>query len=70
MTELKAQLTAIWQKPGVENPGNINIWYVPDGYSTPVAKPGSKRRPAWDKALLKRARIHLPNWFANKSKPY
>ena len=22
----REQLTAIWNRPGVENPGNINIW--------------------------------------------
>ena len=65
---LKAQLETIWNRRGVENPGNINIWST-DGTRL-ECKPGAKRRPAWDKALLKRAKRDLPNWFANKSKPY
>lgn len=64
----REQLTAIWNCPGVENPGHLNIWST-DGARL-EARPGSKRRPVWDKALLKRARLHLPNWFANKSQPY
>jgi len=65
---LKAQLETIWNRRGVENPGNINIWAL-EGERLSV-KPGAKRRPAWDKALLKRAKRDLPNWYANKSKPY
>ena len=64
----REQLTAIWNRPGVENPGHLNIWALQG--TRLEAKPGTKRRPTWDKALLKRARLHLPNWFANKSKPY
>lgn len=65
----REQLTAIWNRPGVENPGHLNIWFLTDSNRL-EARPGSKRRPAWDKALLKRARLHLPNWYSNKSKPY
>ncbi len=68
------ELTAIWNRPGVENPGHINIWEMQSrgyqGFEELAARPGAKRVPAWDKAILKYARIHLPNWFANKSKPY
>ena len=68
MSELRDQLSAIWQRPGVENPGNINIWTLQG--TRPEAKPGAKRKPEWDKALLKRAKRDLPNWFASRNKPY
>ena len=42
---LKAQLETIWNRRGVENPGNINIWAL-EGERLSV-KPGAKRRPAW-----------------------
>ena len=65
----REQLTAIWNRPGVENPGHLNLWCLTDSDRL-EARPGSKRRPAWDKVLLKRARKELPNWYSNKSKPY
>lgn len=65
---LGAQLTEIWNRPGVKNPGHLNIWSTQGAHLK--ARPGSKRIPAWDKAILKYARLHLPNWFSNKSKPY
>jgi hypothetical protein len=65
----REQLTAIWNRPGVENPGHLNLWCLTDSNRL-EARQGTKRRPAWDKALLKRARKELPNWYSNKSKPY
>jgi hypothetical protein len=70
MSELRDQLSAIWQRPGVENPGNINIWTLQGDPQAPAARPGAKRKPEWDKALLKRAKRDLPNWFASRNKPY
>ncbi len=64
----REQLSAIWNRPGVENPGHINIWSA-EG-TQPQAKPGAKRRPTWDKALLKRAKQHLPHWYSQRSKSY
>ena len=62
----REQLTAIWNRPGVENPGHLNIWALQGAH--PEAKPGTFRRPTWDKALLKRAKQHLPNWYASRNK--
>jgi len=68
---LKTQLEEIWNRPGCAEPGHLCIWKRAHEHTDRLEhSPGSKRRPAWDKALLKRARLHLPNWFSNKSKPY
>lgn len=63
----REQLTAIWNRPGVENPGHLNLWWLTDSNRL-EARQGTFRRPTWDKALLKRAKQHLPNWYASRNK--
>ena len=63
----KEQLDAIWRAPGVAQACHLTIW---DNELPGVNKPGAPRKPAWDKALLKRARRLLPNWYAMRNDPY
>lgn len=65
----KGQMDAIWNAPGVQNAGHLNLW-ARDEHGRPYAKPGARRVPAWDKALLKRARRDLPKWHEGYKKGY
>ena len=65
----KEQMDAIWRAPGVQNAGHLNLW-ARDEHGRPYAKPGAQRAPAWDKALLKRARRDLPKWHEGYKKGY
>ena len=58
----KDQMDAIWRAPGVQNAGYLNLW-TRDCHGGWHAKEGAKRTPEWDKALLRRARRNLPNWY-------
>jgi hypothetical protein len=64
----KEQMDAIWNAPGVQNAGHLNIWYFAGRDWR--AKPGRERKPAWDKALLKHAKRELPNWYAKRNDPW
>jgi hypothetical protein len=66
---MKDQLDAIWRAPGVQNAGHLNLW-TRDEHGRPYAKPGARRVPAWDKALLRRARRDLPKWHEGWKKGY
>jgi len=61
----KEQMDAIWRAPGVAQAGHLTLWYAVDHH-----KPGAPRKPAWDKALLKRAKRDLPHWYAQRNDPY
>lgn len=65
----KEQLDAIWRAPGVQNAGHLNLW-ARDGRGDWQAKPGARRVPTWDRALLKRAKKNLPNWYEGYKKGY
>ena len=65
----KEQLDAIWNAPGVQNAGHLNLWSR-DEHGRPYVKPGARRVPAWDKALLRRARRDLPKWHEGYKKGY
>ena len=65
----KEQMQAIWSAPGVQNAGHLNLWSR-DEHGRPYAKPGARRVPAWDKALLKRARRDLPKWHEGWKKGF
>ncbi len=64
----KEQMAAIWNAPGVQNAGHLNIWYIAKGEWK--AKPGRERKPTFDKELLRRARRELPNWYAKRNTPW
>jgi len=64
----REQLTEIWNNPGVSQPGHLAAWHVPAfGHVGLDSKPGTFRRPSWDKALLKRAKRDLPNWYSRRN---
>ena len=65
----KEQMDAIWNAPGVLNAGHLNLWAC-DWRGDWHAKQGARRVPAWDKALLKRARHDLPKWHEGYKKGY
>ena len=65
----KEQMDAIWRAPGVQNAGHLNLW-TRDEYGNWHAKQGARRVPAWDKALLRRARRDLPKWHEGWKKGY
>jgi len=65
----KEQLDAIWRAPGVQNAGHLNLW-ARDRRGDWQAKQGARRVPAWDKALLRRARRDLPKWHEGFKKGY
>jgi hypothetical protein len=65
----KEQMDAIWNAPGVRNAGHLNLWSR-DWRGDWHAKEGARRVPAWDKALLKRARRDLPKWHEGFKKGY
>jgi hypothetical protein len=44
----KEEMEAIWNAPGVQNAGHLNLW-VRDWRGDWHAKPGARRVPAWDK---------------------
>jgi hypothetical protein len=64
----KEEMDAIWRAPGVQNAGHLNIWF--EGRWGWAAKAGTERKPAWDKALLRRARRDLPKWHEGYKKGY
>lgn len=69
----RAMLTEIWDRPGVMQPGHLCAWdniAKNFGLHELTARRGAKMNPAWDKALLKRAKRDLPNWYAARNKPY
>lgn len=65
----KEQLNAIWNAPGVQNAGHLNLW-ARDCHGAWHAKEGARRVPAWDTAILRRARRDLPNWYEGYKKGY
>ena len=65
----KEEMQAIWSAPGVQNAGHLNLW-ARDWRGDWHAKEGARRVPAWDKALLRRARRDLPKWHEGYKKGY
>ena len=65
----KEQMDAIWRAPGVQNAGYLNLW-ARDWRGDWHAREGARRTPAWDKALLKRARRDLPKWHEGFKKGF
>lgn len=60
----KDQMTAIWRTGGVKRPCHLIAW----DHHEP--KRGRELKPQWDKALLKRAKRDLPNWYAKRNDPW
>ena len=65
----KELMDLIWNQPGVQNAGHLNLW-AQDQHGDWRAKQGARRVPAWDKALLRRARRDLPKWHEGFKKGY
>jgi hypothetical protein len=65
----KEQMDAVWRSRGVQNAGHLNLW-TRDWRGDWHAKPGARRVPSWDKALLKRARRDLPKWYEGYEKGF
>ncbi len=63
------QLTAIWNSPGVQFASRLTKWtHSADGKLVPLE--GALRKPTWDKAVLKRAKQELPNWYYRRDEHY
>jgi len=66
---MQEQLTAIWNSPGVQCAHNLTKWIESqEGKLIPL--PGARRKPSWDKTLLKRAKKNLPNWYLWRNQQY
>lgn len=63
----REQLTALWRAPGVAQACHLTIWLADKPFQH---RPGAPRKPTWDRALLKRAKRNLPNWYAMRHDPY
>jgi len=64
----KEQLTALWRAPGVAQACHLAAWRTTGARL--IARAGAPRKPTWDKAILKRAKRDLPNWYARRHDPY
>jgi len=70
MKTIKDLMTEQWNKPGVHHAGHLVAWEANALSHSLVGRQGTFRRPTWDKALLKRAKRDLPNWYATRNDRY